>query len=150
MTAAGSRFAHARNSLSVGDSDRLPYFLVLRARSAVNHGFGSRLFSGFISGKSGHTASYTGRPLLTAEVSSKCLHLQEFMRQKITENYTIREIDHTAPGSDNGRLVLNMRENRSDAPAIARPQAVRQHEQFAFFACCNTIALSLVTEERDI
>jgi hypothetical protein len=33
----------------------------------------------------------SGRHRQTVEISSKCLHLQEFMRQKIKGNYSIRE-----------------------------------------------------------
>ena len=38
-----------------------------------------------------HNASWAGRARQTAEIASKCLHLQEFMRQKIKENYSTRE-----------------------------------------------------------
>jgi len=38
-----------------------------------------------------HTASPDGRPWETAGILSKCLHLQEFMRRKIKENYSTFE-----------------------------------------------------------
>lgn len=33
----------------------------------------------------------SGRPRKTVAIAAKCLHLQEFMRQKITENYSTGE-----------------------------------------------------------
>src|SRR5260221_8265348 len=39
-----------------------------------------------------HTASNSSRPRGRAEMFAKCLHLQEVMCQKITENYSTKEV----------------------------------------------------------
>lgn len=38
-----------------------------------------------------HKTSISGRPRQTVEIAAKCLHLQEFMRQKNTEDYNTTE-----------------------------------------------------------